>query len=51
MVSKKIELLVGLFAAIGIAALLMLALKVADSGISGNGKLTNCTQNLTILVG
>jgi phospholipid/cholesterol/gamma-HCH transport system substrate-binding protein len=37
MVSKKIELLVGLFAAIGIAALLMLALKVADSGISGNG--------------
>ncbi len=38
MVSKKIELLVGLFAAIGIAALLMLALKVADSGISGNGE-------------
>lgn len=37
MTSKKIELLVGLFAAIGIAALLMLSLKVADSGISGNG--------------
>jgi phospholipid/cholesterol/gamma-HCH transport system substrate-binding protein len=37
MVSKKIELLVGLFAAIGIAALLMLALKVADNGITGNG--------------
>lgn len=37
MVSKKIELMVGLFAAIGIAALLMLSLKVADSGISGNG--------------
>jgi phospholipid/cholesterol/gamma-HCH transport system substrate-binding protein len=37
MVSKKIELLVGVFAAIGIAALLMLALKVADSGISGSG--------------
>lgn len=37
MVSKKIELLVGLFAAIGIAALLMLALKVANSGIAGNG--------------
>jgi len=36
MVSKKVELLVGLFAIIGIAALLMLALKVADSGISGN---------------
>lgn len=37
MVSKKVEILVGLFAAIGIAALLMLSLKVADSGISGNG--------------
>ena len=38
MVSKKIELLVGLFAAIGIAAFLMLALKVANSGISGNSE-------------
>ncbi|WP_448549719.1 outer membrane lipid asymmetry maintenance protein MlaD [Thalassotalea fusca] len=38
MVSKKVELFVGFFAAIGIAALLMLALKVADSGISGNGE-------------
>jgi len=38
MVSKKIELMVGLFAAIGLAALLMLSLKVADSGISGNGE-------------
>ncbi|MDT0603260.1 outer membrane lipid asymmetry maintenance protein MlaD [Thalassotalea castellviae] len=38
MVSKKVELFVGLFAALGIAALLMLSLKVADSGISGNGK-------------
>lgn len=37
MTSKKIELSVGLFAAIGIAALLMLSLKVADSGISGSG--------------
>ena len=37
MVSKKVEILVGLFAAIGIVALLMLSLKVADSGISGNG--------------
>ena len=36
MVSKKIELMVGLFVALGIAALLMLALKVADSGLSGN---------------
>lgn len=35
--SKKIELSVGIFAAIGIAALLMLSLKVADSGISGSG--------------
>ena len=37
MVSKKIELFVGLFVAIGIAAILALALKVADSGISGEG--------------
>ncbi|WP_206485185.1 outer membrane lipid asymmetry maintenance protein MlaD [Thalassotalea sp. G2M2-11] len=41
MVSKKVELFVGLFAAIGIAALLMLSLKVADSGISGNGETYN----------
>jgi len=38
MLSKKIEIMVGLFAALGIAALLMLSLKVADSGISGSGK-------------
>ncbi|WNC72936.1 outer membrane lipid asymmetry maintenance protein MlaD [Thalassotalea psychrophila] len=38
MVSKKIELLVGFFVALGIAALLMLALKVADAGIKGNGE-------------
>ncbi|MFT5756593.1 MAG: phospholipid/cholesterol/gamma-HCH transport system substrate-binding protein [Alteromonadaceae bacterium] len=38
MVSKKIEFMVGLFALIGIAALLMLSLKVADSGISGSGE-------------
>jgi len=38
MVSKKIELMVGLFTALGIAALLMLSLKVADSGMSGSGE-------------
>ncbi|WP_019027267.1 outer membrane lipid asymmetry maintenance protein MlaD [Colwellia piezophila] len=38
MVSKKIELLVGLFVALGIAALLMLSLKVANSGIGGGGE-------------
>ncbi len=38
MVSKKIELAVGFFVAIGIAALLMLSLKVADSDISGGGE-------------
>jgi phospholipid/cholesterol/gamma-HCH transport system substrate-binding protein len=37
MLSKKVELFVGLFVALGIAALLMLSLKVADSGISGDG--------------
>ncbi|WDE04405.1 outer membrane lipid asymmetry maintenance protein MlaD [Thalassomonas viridans] len=38
MVSKKIELMVGFFVALGIIALLVLSLKVADSGISGNGE-------------
>lgn len=38
MLSKKIEVMVGLFAALGIAALLMLSLKVADSGLSGSGE-------------
>ncbi len=38
MVSKKIELLVGLFVAIGLAALLALSLKVADTGIGGGGE-------------
>ena len=37
MVSKKIELMVGLFVAFGIIALLVLSLKVANTGISGNG--------------
>ncbi|QBG36632.1 outer membrane lipid asymmetry maintenance protein MlaD [Litorilituus sediminis] len=37
MVSKKIELMVGLFVALGILALLVLSLKVANTGISGNG--------------
>ena len=38
MVSKKVELLVGIFVALGLAALLMLSLKVADSGIGGGGE-------------
>ena len=38
MVSKKVEFIVGLFVALGLAAILMLSLKVADSGISGNGE-------------
>lgn len=41
MTSKKVELTVGFFVAIGIAALLMLALKVANTGISGNGETYN----------
>lgn len=36
--SKKIELSVGFFVALGIAALLMLAFNVANSGISGSGE-------------
>ncbi|WP_371188059.1 outer membrane lipid asymmetry maintenance protein MlaD [Thalassotalea maritima] len=38
MVSKKLELMVGAFVALGIIAILALALKVADSGIKGNGE-------------
>ncbi len=38
MVSKKVELLVGFFVALGLAALLMLSLKVADTGIGGGGE-------------
>ncbi|MCW8831766.1 MAG: outer membrane lipid asymmetry maintenance protein MlaD [Colwellia sp.] len=41
MMSKKIELMVGFFVALGIAALLMLSLKVANTGISGNGESYN----------
>ncbi|MDN3653524.1 outer membrane lipid asymmetry maintenance protein MlaD [Thalassotalea ponticola] len=37
MMSKKIEIMVGVFVALGIAALLTLALKVADAGFRGNG--------------
>ncbi len=36
MTSRKIELMVGIFVAIGVAALLMLAFKVAKTGISGS---------------
>jgi len=39
--SKKVELMVGFFVALGIAALLMLSLKVANSGITGNGESYN----------
>lgn len=39
--SKKIELMVGVFVALGIAALLMLSLKVANTGITGGGESYN----------
>jgi len=39
--SKKVELMVGFFVALGIAALLMLSLKVANTGISGGGESYN----------
>lgn len=38
MVSKKVEFLVGCFVAMGLAAILMLTLKVANDGIQGNGE-------------
>ena len=36
--SRKLEILVGFFVALGIAAFAMLALKVANAGISGSGE-------------
>ncbi|MED5523610.1 outer membrane lipid asymmetry maintenance protein MlaD [Gallaecimonas pentaromativorans] len=36
--NRKIELLVGFFILLGIAAVLVLALKVANGGVAGNGK-------------
>jgi len=39
--SKKVELMVGFFVALGIAALLMLSLKVANSGLAGAGESYN----------
>ncbi|MGV2870553.1 outer membrane lipid asymmetry maintenance protein MlaD [Colwellia sp. E150_009] len=41
MMSKKVELMVGFFVALGIAALLMLSLKVANTGISGSSDSYN----------
>jgi len=41
MTSKKIELMVGFFVALGIAALLMLSLNVANTGIAGNSDSYN----------
>lgn len=38
MTSRKIEILVGFFVALAIAAFLMLSLKVASSGIAGTGQ-------------
>ncbi len=38
MISKKIELMVGFFVALGIASVLFLALKVAGAGISGSSE-------------
>lgn len=39
--SRKIEILVGFFVTVGIAALVMLSLKVANAGLSGNGETYN----------
>ena len=36
--SRKLEILVGFFVALGIAAFALLAFKVANAGISGNGE-------------
>ncbi|ATC96162.1 outer membrane lipid asymmetry maintenance protein MlaD [Pseudoalteromonas tunicata] len=39
--SRKIEILVGFFVSLGILALVLLALKVANAGISGGGETYN----------
>ena len=39
MTSKKTELMVGVFVAIAIAATLLLAMQVANQGMSGNGEI------------
>lgn len=41
MISRKIEILVGAFISLGILALLMLALNVANAGAAGNGETYN----------
>jgi phospholipid/cholesterol/gamma-HCH transport system substrate-binding protein len=41
MASKKVELMVGVFMAVGIAAILVLALKIANNGITGKGETYN----------
>lgn len=41
MASRKIEIGVGLFVVLAFAALLMMALKVADQGMSGSGETYN----------
>jgi phospholipid/cholesterol/gamma-HCH transport system substrate-binding protein len=38
MTTRKVETLVGLFVALGVAALIFLALKVANAGVAGNGE-------------
>lgn len=38
MTSRKTEIMVGLFVSLAVAALLILALKVANAGITGNGE-------------
>lgn len=51
MTSKKVELMVGLFVALGIAALLMLSYKVAKTGISGDGETYNLYAKFTNIGG
>lgn len=41
MTSRKVEIGVGLFVALAFVSLLMMALKVADQGMSGNGETYN----------
>jgi len=44
--SRKLEILVGFFVALGILAFAMLALKVANTGISGSGDTYTLNANI-----
>jgi phospholipid/cholesterol/gamma-HCH transport system substrate-binding protein len=51
MTSKKTELMVGIFVALAIAATLLLALQVANQGMSGSGEIYKVSAKFDNIVG